>query len=364
MFAPVRQPLSLRPGFSTGLLASAAVVSVMFAATTFLLPAFAAEFGISTARTGLYSSVQVASFALASFGAGRFLRTSRALLVSATAIFAVANFLSAMAPGFTELLAMRVVAGVSAGTINWIAWAEASRRPAAMGRVAAIGPVAAAAGSVAFAPLLTTFGYRSVFVLLAGLGLVSLALPAEVARSARVGRQVSDSRSNRVLLVAAAALTLFGSAGFIYTGVKLAGLGAPTWVLSLAMTGNAIAGIGGTRFVARRAWPWLLAIAAAMIAATALPIVWLSVLGLWVWGFAFWMAVPRVLRLLEERSDRPGERTGDAQGLMAIGRIAGPAVGGGLEAAGGFALLGAVTSLGVVGVAAATASVERFRNRA
>jgi DHA1 family inner membrane transport protein len=336
----------------------------MFAATAFLLPAFAAEFGISTSQTGWYSSIQVASFALASFGAGRFLRTSRSLLVSATTLFAVANFLSALAPGFGELLAMRVIAGLSAGTINWIAWAEAARRPAAMGKVAVIGPVAAAAGSVAFAPLLTTFGYRSVYFLLAGLGLVALAFPAEIAKGERVGRKVSDSRSNLVLLWAAAGLTLFGSAAFIYIGVKFEELGAATWVLSLAMTGNALAGILGTRFVARRAWPWLLGIAASVVAAVAIPNVWVSVAGLWAWGFAFWMAVPRLLRLLEERSDRPGERTGDAQGLMAIGRIAGPAVGGGLEAVGGFVLLGVVASAGIAGAAVATAGVERYRGRA
>ena len=336
----------------------------MFAATAFLLPEFADEFGISTSQTGWYSSIQVASFALASFGAGRFLRTSRGLLVTATTVFAIANFLSVLAPGFTELLAVRALAGLSAGTVNWIAWSEAARRPAAMGKVAVIGPVSAAAGSIAFAPLLTTFGYRSVFLLLAGLGLVALAFPAEVTKGERVGRRVSDSRSNVVVLVAAAALTLFGSAAFIYVGVKFRELGAETWVLSLAMTGNALAGILGTRFAARHAWPWLLAIAASVAAAVAVPVVWVTVAGLWVWGFTFWMAVPRMLRLLEERSDRPGERTGDAQGLMAIGRIAGPAIGGGLEALGGFVLLGIIASAGIAGTAMATAGVERFREQA
>jgi hypothetical protein len=49
---------------------------------------------------------------------------------------------------------------------------------------------------------------------------------------------------------------------------------------------------------------------------------------------------------------------------MAIGRIAGPAVGGGLEAVGGFVLLGVVTSAGIAGAAVATAGVERYRGRA
>lgn len=363
MFSPVRQPLALRPTFPPGLLVSAALVSVMFAATAFLLPELAAAFDLSTARVGWYSSVQVGSFALASFGAGRFLRTSRGLLVAAATVFVLANFLSALAPGYTELLATRAVAGLAAGTINWIAWAEAARQPAAMGRVAIIGPLAAAIGSVAFAPLLDAFGYRAVFGLLAGLGAIGVLLPADIERGERGRRSVSDSQSNRVLLAAVAGLTLFGSAAFIYTGVWLEELGTATWVLSAAMTGNAIAGIVGTRISARMAAPWVAVTAVSAGVAFMVPVPAVVVAGLWVWGMAFWAAVPRLLRLLEERSNRPGERTGDAQGLMAIGRIAGPLLGGGVEAAGGFALLGAVAAAGIGGSAVAVGAVERYRSK-
>lgn len=335
----------------------------MFAATTFIFPPLVERFDLSTSQVGLYSVVQVASFTVASFGAGRLLRTSRALLVGATVLLVIANLLTALAPGFGELLMMRGIAGLSAGTVNWIAWAEAARQPAALGRVAAIGPLAAALGSIAFAPLIGTWGYRSVFLLLAALGALTLLLPADVAKGARIGRRVSKSRSNRLLLVAMSGLTLFGSAVFIYTGIHLDQLGAPAWMLSAAMTGNALFGIAGTRFTADRAWPWFMAVALAVGLSFVPPLAWVALLGLWLWGFAFWMAVPRVLRLLEDRSDRPGERTGDAQGLMAAGRIAGPLVGGGVEAIGGFAVAGAVAAIGIAVSGGIVAGVERFRDR-
>ena len=46
------------------------------------------------------------------------------------------------------------------------------------------------------------------------------------------------------------------------------------------------------------------------------------------WGFAFWMGVPGAFALLAERSNYPDERAGDAQAVMASGRVVGPLIGG------------------------------------
>ncbi len=46
------------------------------------------------------------------------------------------------------------------------------------------------------------------------------------------------------------------------------------------------------------------------------------------WGFAFWMGIPGAFSLLAERSAYPEERAGDAQSIMALGRVFGPLVGG------------------------------------
>ncbi len=72
------------------------------------------------------------------------------------------------------------------------------------------------------------------------------------------------------------------------------------------------------------------------------------------WGFAFWMGVPGAFALLAERSRHPDERAGDAQSVMAAGRVVGPLVGGVLLDLSGPTLLGvlggAVMGLGGVGL--------------
>jgi len=51
-----------------------------------------------------------------------------------------------------------------------------------------------------------------------------------------------------------------------------------------------------------------------------------------VWGFSFWMGIPGVYSLLAKRSRYPEERAGDAQAIMAAGRMIGPLMGGALFA--------------------------------
>ena len=82
-----------------------------------------------------------------------------------------------------------------------------------------------------------------------------------------------------------------------------------------------------------------------------------------VWGFSFWMAVPRVLRLLAQRSYAPDERVGDAQAGMAVGRAIGPAVGAGFAASSRFVALGVLAASGVGLAGSAVAGVEVYRRR-
>jgi predicted MFS family arabinose efflux permease len=70
------------------------------------------------------------------------------------------------------------------------------------------------------------------------------------------------------------------------------------------------------------------------------------------WGFAFWMVIPAVFRLIEARAITPSERVGDAQALMAAGRVFGPILGGIALTNDRFALLSIVgASVMVVGAA-------------
>ena len=52
---------------------------------------------------------------------------------------------------------------------------------------------------------------------------------------------------------------------------------------------------------------------------------WLAMI---TWGFSFWMGIPGAFSLLAERSAYPDERAGDAQAVMAGGRVIGPLIGG------------------------------------
>ncbi len=46
------------------------------------------------------------------------------------------------------------------------------------------------------------------------------------------------------------------------------------------------------------------------------------------WGFVFFMGMPAAFALLASRSRFPEERAGDAQAVMALGRVFGPLIGG------------------------------------
>jgi predicted MFS family arabinose efflux permease len=73
--------------------------------------------------------------------------------------------------------------------------------------------------------------------------------------------------------------------------------------------------------------------------------------------------VPRVFSLLAERSLSPAERVGDAQSLMALGRVAGPIIGGVLLGAGEFDRLSVVGAIGLLCAALVVGVVETARLR-
>jgi DHA1 family inner membrane transport protein len=62
------------------------------------------------------------------------------------------------------------------------------------------------------------------------------------------------------------------------------------------------------------------------------------------WGFVFFMGIPAAFTLLAERSNFPEERAGDAQAVMAAGRVFGPLLGGALYASGSTGTLGVVSA--------------------
>ena len=331
MALPIRAIQAIRPQASPGVIAGAALVAAVFSATPFLLPDVSDRLDVPLGATGILSTAQVASFAVASFLAGRFLRPRRRLHYGGVALLAVSCLASALVTSFGLLVLTRAFAGIGMGILTWIAWADATRFSRGIGEVAAVAPITAAIASPGIAWLVERGGYPWAFTALAILAAGTLVFRVDFADLPRIGRTVSKSRSNRLLLFALLLLTAGGTAVFIFavaTGTGFVGISPvnAAWALSL----NALAGVLGTRVKARPGTVgfWLLgtAISALALGTVNSPIVYFFAIAMW--GFSFWVVLPAAFKMLAERSLVPSERIGDAQAVMAVGRVFGPVVGG------------------------------------
>lgn len=349
MFLPTKLLYSLRDRAPIGLVAAGAAVAAMFGATPFLIPELAAHFDVSEGFAGGITVTQVGAFAVASVLLPRYLSPSEALLKQGGWGLLLANVASVFAPTFPVLLAIRALAGASAGTLTWIAWADAMRQPRSMARLAATGPVTA----LVSAPLLSVvaeFGHRPVYVLLTLTGVPILLARTELGVGAKPTRKVSRSRSNRILLAALFLQVFAGSALFIYAAVAAREeLGMSPVVASFGFSLNALGGLIGARLSAthRRPGLWLATSGLAAFLTVAGGHEFWYFAGLFWWGLAFWMGIPGVMTMLAERSLEPGERAGDAQGVMAFGRAVGPVLGGAFVDADAFRNLAIVVGLGM-----------------
>ncbi|MGB7860501.1 MAG: MFS transporter [Acidimicrobiia bacterium] len=366
MTLPTRVIQSVRPQASLGVMAGAAVVAATFAATPFLLPDVADRLSLDIGSTGLLSTAQVGSFAVATFLAGRLFRPRRRLHYGSLVIVAIATLGSALVTSFTFLLATRAIAGLGLGTITWIAWADATRFPRGMGDVAAVAPVTATLASPVIGWLIEVGGYPLVFGTLSGLAVLAMLVPVDFGDLPRIGRRVSGSKSNRVLLIGLLVLSVGGSSVFVFTGATAQAVqGMSPVTLAWALSLNAMAGVLATRRTARRgtagAWLGATALSAIVVGVVASPVTFFIALA--VWGFAFWMAVPAILKMLADKSLNPSERMGDAQASMAMGRVLGPIMGGLALGAGQFTRLSIVGASVMVGAGLLVGIVEWHRLR-
>ena len=147
----------------------------------------------------------------------------------------------------------------------------------------------------------------------------------------------APTRAARAILVALGAITLGGSSVFVYAaaiGEELDGL-SPLAV-SLLFSGNALASIPSARWTGRRgpAGVWFLVTALCALTIAVARSGTLFGIALVGWGFVFFMGIPAAFTLLAARSNFPEERAGDAQAVMALGRVFGPLLGGVLYASG------------------------------
>ncbi len=364
MQTPIRALYALRPKASPGIVAAAAAVSALFAATPFALPEVADRYGVSLGASGVVSTLQVGGFAVASFLAGRLLTPSRRLLVVAAALALAANAAGVVTSAFSLLLVERLVAGVAAGLITWIAWTDAMVDRTHLQDIAAAGPLTAVIASPVFGLAGSIGDDRMIFAVIALAFAVPLLLPVELPAAVGPVRARSASRSNRVLLLALGLLTMAGSSLFVYAAAfGKRELGMAAVVVALAYSLNAAAGIVGARVKVRPhtggVWMAVTAAAAGTLVFVTHPAWFFASLALW--GAAFWLAIPDVFRSLAERSLSPAERTGDAQAAMAVGRALGPLVGGVVLAGAGFTALGLLAAAGMMAAALLVTAVDRYR---
>jgi predicted MFS family arabinose efflux permease len=332
--APVRVIQTLRPNVAAGVLTATAVSTVVFSATPFLVRGVANDQDVSVGAVGLISTAQLLGFMLTTWAAGRFLRARRRMLVIAVIIGVAANLASGWAPWFTFLVGARLVSGISLGLIAWIAWAEVFGNDEKVGDIAVIGPIVGTICSPIIAVVIDRSGPDALFYLLAALHVV----PMFFIRSTKLDaparpkqRRHKPTRAAAAILLALGMITCGGSSVFVFAAViGQDEVGLSPLVLSLVFSANALASVPSARYRGPRKlpglWMSMTAIMAITVGSLHHPAVFL--VALTVWGFAFWMGIPGAFTLLAERSKYPQERAGDAQAIMAGGRMLGPLIGG------------------------------------
>lgn len=337
---------------------------MLFASTPFLITPLSQRYGISEGFAGSVSVVQVGAFAVVNFVLPRLLRPSGKLLRLSAFTLVVSNVLSIFAGNFALLLLVRLVAGAAGGTMTWLAWSNAMVHRKSMSAIASTGPMSL----LIAAPLISIIaesGAGAVYAALAVATVPAAVLIAPVGGRKRSKGVISGSRSNRILLGSLFALTFFGSALYINQTIVAREIhGLSSLASSFAFSANAAGAIIGARLSTRHIYPgWMLASIAPAALMTVLGPPWMFYVGMAWWGFAFWMGIPGVLQMLVDRSLEPSERAGDGQGMMALGRTGGPALGGMFVDAGALVALSITSAIGLAAVGFGIVGVKEGRER-
>lgn len=357
MFTPLRLILAARPSVAPALLVAIASGTAVFAATPFLIPAIAEEYGVSVGTVGWVSTTQLGGFVAASWIGGRFLKPVRSIFIAGALLGVIANLSSAVAPTFAFLTAARFLSGISLGLAAWIAWQAAFGDNRKTGDVAVVGPLVGTMVAPGIALLIQNVGVNWLFVVLAAIAGTPLLFARQVSTEEHLRphrTRHASTRAATAILIALGTITLGGSSVFVYgatIGEELNGLSPFT--VSLLYSANALASIPAAKWTGRRgpAGMWFMGAAICSIAVAGSRNSILFAVALIAWGFLFFMAIPAAFSLLAARSNFPEERAGDAQAIMALGRVFGPLMGGALLATGSTGTM-AFTASAIMGSAA------------
>ncbi|MGA9275312.1 MFS transporter [Ilumatobacter sp.] len=311
-----------------------ATSTAIFTATPFLLRPIADEFGVSLGAAGWVSTAQLAGFVLGSWTAGRHLRPVRWVFVALCVLGLVANLAAAVAPDLTLLGVARFGSGISLGLAAWFAWQDAFGDADKTSDVAVIGPLVGIGFPPALTILIEVIGLRWMFVILAVIAVSPVIFAGQVDVKDRLRphrTRHAATRASIVMLFALGLVTLGGSSVYVYAaaiGTDFNGLSP--FAVSLAFSANALVAVPAARWTGSRGpagvWYFATAVMAVLLPSVhATPVFLFAVIG---WGFVFFMGMPAAFGLLASKSRFPEERAGDAQAVMALGRVFGPLLGG------------------------------------
>lgn len=339
MQVPIALLRAVRPQEHPGLLLGTAYATAVLTVGPFLLPAVADEYGIGLGLASLSTALQLVGFTLGSFGAGRLLRTRGRILGLAVLVALFTNAASALLPPYAVLLALHTLTGVAVGVITWYAWSQVFGATERMSEIAVVGPLVGLTTAPIAVALRDAFGPEGIYLALAATAIVPLAFsrrsgaaePDFFATRTERGDRHAPTPAARRVLICLGLLTLGGSAVFTYGAVIASQqTSLPSQAIAWSFSVNAVASIPSARWTGDRgrAGLWLLGCACSAVAMGVVGIGAVFIAAMAFWGFAFWMGVPGAYALLGAASLHPEERAGDAQAIMAAGRVIGPLVGG------------------------------------
>lgn len=194
-----------------------------------LLPELAADLQISTGAAGQLITVFAVSFALGAPAMAVVLDPwpRRRVLMVALAVFSAANLGAAIAPTFDSLVVLRILAGLAAAVVSSTAFSVAAQAApeGQQGRylsvVTAGLTVALFTGVPLGAWIGATFGWRSTFVLVAGVAIAALVVlarslpPVPGAAAVGLAERLAPLRNPRVLRLVVAVF-LSGVGGLMF----------------------------------------------------------------------------------------------------------------------------------------------------
>jgi len=363
MQIPYRVAAAFSTKRATGMLMALGYSTVVMVSTPFLIPQVGDHYDVSLTVASLVGVFQLAGFACGSWGSGRWLTPNRTVLVSTLVISIGANAICAFLPPIELLLTARAISGVSLGVIAWFAWANAFGEEQKMSQVAVVGPIIGVVSTPAVAVLVSRGGLAILFVVLAALPVVPLAFSSGVPAGVRRDRKERRPAllTAKIVLVALVAFSLGGSAVYQF-GVTIGAreLGLTSSATAIGYTANSLISIPAAGWRGRRGipspWMFMTALCAFFLATALNSVVFFAAIVLW--GFSYWMAMPGVFTVLANASAFPEERAGDAQAMMAVGRVGGPLLGGLLLDGPGTLALATVGATLMISAAAAVFTVR------